>query len=189
MNRMTVKREIDAVQWRGPDHEMPEGFFECLPEVHWAAGRNFVYFTYGKLDSRDWIGVEKLPEEPGKAALEGWVGYTPKGEAPYWRKVLPFNFWSVKSEASMKARSGDAASHHAVFLDLDNPEEVQLFHDYCAYERWPNPLPRFAEFRVIDGSYGRGYRPYYLSPGDWLLREPGKDPTVISDDDLQKMIA
>ena len=189
MTKVVIKREIEAIQWLGPDHDMPDGMFEAVPEVNWSVGRDFVYFTYGKLDVRDWIGVEKLPEEPGKAQLEGWVGFTPPGEAPYWRKVLPFAFWSVKSEATIKSRSGDRDAHRAVFLDLDNAEEVQLFHDFCASQRWPNPLPRFVEFREISGSHGRGYVPHYLSPGDWLIREPEKRPRAISDDEFQKLTA
>ena len=189
MNQITIKREIDAIQWLGPDHELPEGFHETMPEVHWSAARDLVYFTYGKLDSRDWIGVEKLTEKPGKSALEGWVGYTPPGHAPYWRKVLPFAFWSVKSESTIRVRNGDPTAYRAVFLNRDDAEQVRLFHDYCASQRWPNPLPRYAEYREIDGAYGRGYAPHYLAPGDWLLCERDARPRVVSDEEMQKLRA
>lgn len=188
MNKMTITREIDAVQWLGPEHPLPDGCFNVVPEVHWAADRNFVYFTYGDLDARDWMGVEKLAEKPAGGGFEGSVQFTPKEGAEYWRKVLPFAFWSVKSEATLKARLGVSDAHRAVFLNLDDETEVTLFRNYASLEQWPNPLPRFAEYREINGSYGRGYRPHYLAPGDWLVREKGRDPYVLKDDEMQKLL-
>jgi hypothetical protein len=189
MNKMTITREIDAVQWLGPEHPLPEGCFDVMPEVEWAAGRDFVYFTYGNLAARDWMGVEKLAEKPAGGSFEGAVQFTPKEGAPYWRQVLPFAFWSVKSESTIKARQGDANAHRAVFLNVDDEAEVALFRNYASLESWPNPLPRFAEYREINGSYGRGYRPHYLAPGDWLVREQGKPPYVLSDEEMQKLRA
>lgn len=185
MNKVTIKREIEAAQWTlgGP---LPDGTFECVPEVEWSAARDLIYFTYGNLRPRHWLGArrEAVPAEPGKAcgALEGLIVFTPKEGEPYARKMYPFAFWSVKSLASA------TRDWRPVFLDQTDQEMVRLWHDYCSAEEWPNPVPRMIEFREMSGQYGRGYRPHYMSSGDWLLQEAGSIK-VVSDEEFQKMRA
>lgn len=176
MEEITLARKVKAVRWEPADAPVPAGCHKTMPEIQWSAGRKYVYFTYGTLRPKHWLGTEKLAAQPESNAFEGWVGYTPKEGVPYWRECLPFAMWSIKSEAS---RSGD---HRAVFLNLEDENELLLWHNYCSMEQWPNPLPRFAEYRVTDGGYGRGYRPIYLTPGEWLVFEGDQTaPKVISD--------
>lgn len=185
----TISKQVNAIQWPGPEAGYPEGLHETLPEVHWAAGRELIYFTYGRLQPKFWMGVEQVSDAPESTSLDGWVKFEPKDREPYYRKVLPFAFWDVKSEAQMKGRSGHSAAYKPVFLNVEDTDEVCLFHDYCQIERWPNPLPRYAEFREVNGSYGRGYLPHYLAPGDWLLDDAqGASPyRVLTDEAFRKL--
>lgn len=191
MPPIKIHQTIEAEQWTGEPGDYPTGCYETLPEICWSHGRELVYFTYGTLRPGHWMGVEKLAAEPKQTALDGWVGFTPKDGAPkYWRSVLPFAFWEVKSEAQMKNRAGEPNAYAPIFLTDDSPaDEIELFHNYCSVEHWPNPLPRFAEYREVNGKYGRGYAPHYLGPGDWLVREPGREPRVITDAEMQALRA
>lgn len=183
MDKVIIKKEIEAYQWESVDKPLPEGCVLCQPEVHWSANRKLVYFTYGDLLSRHWMGVEKLKEKPDtNRGLSGWIGYTPKDGSPeYYREWLPFAFWSVKSESSM---TGD---HRAVFLNTDDPEMVTLWHNYCSGEQWENPIRMCAEHRIPGGQYGRGYKPVYFYPGDWMIREKGQEVRFVSDKEFQRM--
>lgn len=173
MATVKITKTIEAEQWLGPGSPLPKGCFDCQVEVHWSHGRQMVYFTYAKLNPQHWMGVKKLPipENPGTGLFDkSYCVFTPanaglEGE-PYARESLPFAFWKVKSEASMNR------DHRAVYLDMKDPEQVELFHNYASMERWENPITQYAEYREIDGGYGRGFRPHYIPPKGWLLKEP-----------------
>ncbi len=195
MPTVTITRTIEAEQWieGGP---LPKGAFECFPEVEWSAGRELIYFTYAEFMPRDWLGVAQLPPPDGAPKTEGLesiVVYTPASGAPYARKVLPFTFWSVKSESSIKR------DWRAVYVDGDDDAVLKLWNDYRLSQQWPNPMPRRIEYRETDGAYGRGFRPIYMKPSDWLLREPIPDGhnnlgtkqsiRVVSDDEFKKLAA
>lgn len=185
MVTVSIVRTIKADHWEAFDKPLPEGCHLCQPEVHWSAHRDLIYFTYGELNPRHWLSTWRYAEEPGtNSGLSSWVRYKPKDGAPdYWREWYPFAFWSVKSESQFKR------DHRPVFLDPDDTALLALWHDYCSAERWPNPLSRYAEYRITDGRYGRGYKPIYLKEGDWLLHEDGKDPRAMSTDELRRMQA
>jgi hypothetical protein len=195
-------KEIDAVQWSGEEKDLPEDFHLCQPEVHWSAGRRLVYFTFADLHPRHWIEFAENPiidgkthryvEIDGEKVLQlaeaqfaaGGVRVARADGTEYWRETFPFVFYSVKSESSV------TRDHRAVYMDRTDEALVRAFVDFIYLEKWTNPLPPRAEFRVIDGSYGRGFRPYYLSPGDWLLKEPHEDGTqyrVVSNEVFEGM--
>lgn len=172
---MKIVREIEAVQFTGEGMLLPKDWHLCVPEVHWSAGRKFIYFTYATLRPKYWMGVERSETRPviEPGAFDAWAEITVNGTGEkYHRQVLPFQFWDVKSEASMNARAGKADAHRAVYLTDDL---ASLWMDYrVLHDDWPNPLPVFAEFRVTDGAYGRSFLPFYLGVGDWLIHDPVK---------------
>jgi len=189
---MKIITEVEAVQWLGEGHPLPEGAHLCRPEVHWSAGRKYIYFTYPDLRCDHWLGTEKkpLPAPENLGFATSGIKVEKKDGTAYWREVLPFAFWSVKSESSVQR------DHRAVYLDTADETLMDLFKDYCFLESWGEVkdgvrcLPPAAEYRVTDGSYGRGFRPVYLKAGDWLILD--KDPKkirAISDAELQKMRA
>jgi hypothetical protein len=196
MQEITITRKLDAEQWveGGP---LPGGTFNCLPEICWSADRSLIYFTYAELRPRHWVGVARdpVPADPDKACgpFDGLCVYDPKDGERYARKMLPFATWSVKSEQSVQR------NWRPEYVDGSDQEMLALWHDYCAAEQFPNPIPRRIEYRDIDGNYGRGYRPVYLKPGDWLLRENvphGHDNlgtkvvvSAVSDADFRRMSA
>ncbi len=182
-----ITREIEAEQWLGEGRPLPDGAHLCRPEVNWSAGRAFVYFTYAELKCAHWIGTEELAEVPKAVELGGGISVTRKDGSAYHRQVLPFAFYSVKSEASA------TRDYHAVYLDKADAALVRMFVDYVFLEKWGNPLPPRAEFRVADGGCKRGFRTFYLAPGDWILREhddAGRlTPRVVSDAAFRAMAA
>lgn len=190
---MKILTEIEAVQWRGEGHPLPDGAVLCQPEVHYSADREHVYFTYADLRCRHWIDAgERAMPPPDK--FEWCVSgittrLTEDGvEREYWRRVFPFSVWSIKSEASVK---GD---HRAVYLDPDDRALLRAFLDYCDLEKWGElkdghrALPPRAEYRITDGGYGRGFKPVYLQPGSWLVKEPGREPYALSDEEFAKRL-
>lgn len=196
MIEVTITRTIRAEQW-AEGGALPAGVHLCRPEACWSADRSLIYFRYAELWPTQWLEAARqpVPAEPDKACgqFEGLVVYTPEQGEPYARHVFDFRFWSVKSEAST---TGD---HRPVYVDGQDAGLLALWHDYCAAMRWPNPIPRRAEYRDIDGSYGRGYRPVYLKSGDWLLRETVPDGhnnlgskdlvRVVADEEFQRLRA
>lgn len=91
-----------------------------------------------------------------------------KDGTKYWRAVFPFAFWSVKSEASEKR------DHRAQFLFGLDTRENEAFLDYADLHKWSEEegcvaLPPRLEHRLVDGAYGRGYKPTYIKPGQWLV--------------------
>lgn len=180
----SVTIKIGAVQWLGEGDPLPEGCHFCQPEVHWSADRTAIYFTYADLWSRHWITSAELSEQPEAPFMGGVFVVTRDDMSKYYRQAYPFNCWSIKSEASVK---GD---HRALFVDRSDEEMVRRLTDYMYVESWTNPLPPRAEFREKSGAYGRGYRPHYLSPGDWLLDAPLADGNrTMTDAKFQKMRA
>jgi len=183
MPSFTITKECFAEQWLGEGHPLSNGMYLCQPEVHWSASRDLVYFTYADLRSTHWMDVkpkEFTPDANIDTLCEGFKVERPDGSA-YYRQTYPFALWSIKSEASITQR------HHAVYLDRTDAELVAIFVDYMYSEGWTNPLPAKAEYRVVNGSYGRGFKPIYLNPGDWLVTEKKQDPYVLSNDKFQEM--
>lgn len=180
MTLKTVILQQKALQWDGRLDKLPEGFHVVEPEVHWSAKRDLVYFTYGDLRTNYWMGVEAFDKKPETDALTQCVGIrsSDTGEEHY-RRVLPFAYWDVKSEAQMKNRDGDKDAYRPVFLDWNDNSMVDLYIDFVILEKWRshlNPATHrldMVEFREIDGACGRGYRPHYLHPGDWLVQGAG----------------
>jgi hypothetical protein len=171
MPKKTISREIEADQWTGDPNVLPDGCFVCQPEVRWSADRKLVYFTYAELQVRHWIDATERPMPPPEKFDFMCHGLSVRLQdgREYWRQVMPFMCWSVKSEASIK---GD---HRPVYLDRSDEALVRAFVDFIDVEKasgWTNPLPPRAEYRITDGGYGRGFRPVYLKPGDWLLKDP-----------------
>jgi hypothetical protein len=168
-----VARTLDeAIAFlRANNIPLPAGCHLCRPEICWSAGREYIYFTYAELMPKRWMEVRERSEEPksennvGVMNLEGGIKVERNDGTIYYRKTLPFNFWNVKSEASV------TRDHHAVYVDKADEAVVKLLVDYMFVEGWSNPLPPRAEYREIDGSYGRGFRPIYLKPGDWIAHE------------------
>lgn len=181
MQTIKLTQEYQAQQWNGQINGLPEGFHLCRPEVHWSADRKFVYFTYAELRPDCWIGMDELPEDTkaGNSLASAFRVELQDGRV-YCREALPFAFWSVKSEASLKR------DHRAVFIDFTDAAQIRAFADYAYTQGWPNPLPPRVEFREVDGGCGRGYRPHYLKPTDWLIRD-GKNYRVITDAERQKL--
>lgn len=169
MEKLTIERTVEAWQWDGKTSGLPAGFHVCQPEVHYSASHKEVYFTYADLRATCWISTEELPEVPTAPFMGSVYKVTRKDGSEYFRQVFPFFCWSIKSEASVKR------DHRAVFLDRENQPELRAFLDFVNGEGWCDcadgvrSLPPRVEYRQIDGAYGRGYRPYYLKPGDWLL--------------------
>lgn len=183
---ITLKREARADQWLGEGH-LFDGLHYCQPEVNWSAGREEVYFTYADLTPRNWISTKELTAEPAeKPFMGGAIRCEDKDGAVYWRLVYPFMAWSIKSEHSIKR------DYRPVYLDRADTVQTRLFADFAYVEAWSNPLPPKAEFRVVDAGYGRGFRPYYMNPGDWLVREPhpdGERISVVSNEEMTKLRA
>ena len=177
-----ISKTIEAIQFRVGE-PLPDGLHECMPEVMWAHGRNLVYFTYAALRPRHWMGVEKkqVPQR-----LDSVCVYEPSDGEPYARDVYPFATYKVKSECSIKR------DYSAVYLDRDDNRMISLWHDYCSLEQFPNPIPRYAEYREPGEQYGRGYAPHYLADRDWLLKEPGENGVkirVVSDEEFERLKA
>lgn len=166
--KITIRREVVGEQWI-QGGALPNGCFGSYPEVHWSADRKLVYFTYAEFSPKHWMTVEKLPVpddlEASVGPLEGGVMFEPKGEPAYIRKLYPFSFWSVKSESSVKS------DWKPIYVNGSDREVLALLHDYAQVERWPNPIPRRIEYREYSSEYGRGFRPVYLKPGEWLIQE------------------
>lgn len=170
---MKLQREVNAVQFVF-GQPLPEGMFEVLPEVTWSAGRKYVYFSYGDVGPGmhgHWMTTEKLKEKPGDGdgIFGGYVSFTMNdtGEV-YYREWLNFAFISIKSEDSLLLSQG---THNppTIYVDGTDKDLLELWWDYASASKFPNPLPRMAEFREMSGAYGRGFRPHYLHDGDWLL--------------------
>jgi hypothetical protein len=183
---VTIKRTVRAQQWLGEGHPLPADSHLCRPEVHWSADRKLIYFTYAELMPRHWMTAIKEHEVPKEQFAGSYVKITEADATEYYRTALPFSFWSVKSEASLRR------DWRAVYFERDDADMVRLFLDFCHIENWTNPLPPRAEHRRVDGSCGRGYSPTYLKPGDWLVRERddklGQDrASAMSDADFQMM--
>ncbi|MER8811479.1 hypothetical protein [Mesorhizobium sp. M0965] len=174
MKTVTLTKTVQAQQYL-PGTGAPDGCVRSRPEVVWSAGHELVYFTFANLRPRYWLGATKLTEEPPKAGdgifAEGCCRFVGSDGAVWWRKALDFSMWSVTSEASA------TRNHKAVFLDESDEVLVETFKDYVSMSGWvqkPGDEAVFrntVEFREIDGGLGRGYRPHYLSPGDWLTSE------------------
>lgn len=192
--KTTITKTIEATQYE-PGSAGFEGTFKTQLEVCWSSGRELVYFTFGHLRSRSWMGVEKLTEQPtlkGGLFDPGYGRFEAKDGSVYWRQVLDFAFWSVKSEASAKQ------DHSTIFADRSDPVMKELTDDYVAMSGWVTKpedidvLNATIEFRETDGSLARGYRPHYMMPGDWLLCEviDGKKVyTVKTDSEFTQMKA
>lgn len=189
MQKVTVRKDIEAWQWSGEEKDLPEGFHCCQPEVHYSAGRKYIYFTYADFRPRNWMGMERLaekPSDPEVLAFGGGAEITLKDGRKYWREILPFAYYSVKAESSI------TRDNSAKFLDRSNKDEVDAFLDYANGEGWENTkdgvfsLPPRIEYRVVDGAYGRGYRPYYMKKTDWLVKD-GAVIKVVSDADFKLM--
>lgn len=181
MTTAQIQKTVHAWQWNGEESGLPDGFFLCRPEVHYSADRTLVYFTYADFPSKHWISAKWLTEAPpGTPMLEGYTKSVRDG-VDMFRKTLPFAFWKVKSEASV---TGD---HKAKYLNRTDSEEVDAFLDYAHLGEWGKTkdgqffLPPRLEYRETDGKYERGYRPYYLKPGDWLIQD-GENLSVMSDE-------
>lgn len=188
MQQIEVKKTVSAWQWNGEESNLPKGFHLCQPEVHYSETRNLIYFMYADLRATQWLSSQPLPAKPeGENTLRGCIEVTLTNGEKYWRESLPFSLWSVKSEATA---SGD---HSAKFLDRENADEYRAFIDFACAEGWALPkdgvlaLPPRLEYREVNGAYGRGYRPYYLKPSDWLVID-GPKITVLSNEDFRKTI-
>ena len=186
---VVIRKEVRAAQWSGAG-EMPEGVHSCRPEVHWSAGRECVYFTYAEMRSRHWIEVREreLPVPERAEGFSGVMCVSLRDGRQYWRRTYPFNMYSLKSESSVRR------DWSPVYCDDSSDESLlRALVDYADLEGWlvDRSLPPRAEYRVIDGSYGRGFKPLYLSPGDWLVHEAGDDgrdvARVLTDAQLQAM--
>ena len=176
MTQVTLRREARAEQWPGDIERLPEGAHVCQPEVHWSASRELIYFTYADLRSRDWIDAKPraLPAPEKLDFMCSGIRIKRKDGSEYWRQVYPFAFWDAKSESSIKR------DWRAVYLDRADADLVETFLDYASTQGWTNPLPPRAEFRIVSGAYGRGFRPVYLKPDDWLVFENGREPCAMS---------
>jgi hypothetical protein len=183
--QVTVNKKIEAVQYleaNGIDVLQDTlkrygTWHACQVEVEESADGKLIYYSYGsymKSRAEHWMGTTKLSEEPkrdGSIFGGSWVGFTPKdGSAPYYREWLPFAFWSVKSKSSMLRYQGKPDP--TVYLDTKDKDAVAQFHDYASASKWPNPIHQCAEFRIVDGAYGRGFKPLYVYDTDWLIIEP-----------------
>jgi hypothetical protein len=186
MQTVEMKKTVTAFQWNGEEQGLPDGFYLCHPEVHYSVGRDFVYFTYANLSSRYWISAEKFAEKPESNTLTGALEITLKDGRKYWRIAYPFAFYSIKSEASVNR------DHRARYLNRHDEEELNEFLDFATLESWGDSrdghfrLPPRLEHRKVDGSYGRGFRPYYMKPTDWILID-GDNIEVVSDEEFQKL--
>ena len=95
--KVTIHKSINAEQWLGEGHPLPEGAHLCRPEIHWSAGRKYIYFTYADLRSLHWIDVEENPlPAPDKAEFMA-SGFVSKGKdgAGYWRQSYPFALYDM----------------------------------------------------------------------------------------------
>ncbi|TIV01282.1 MAG: hypothetical protein E5W09_02860 [Mesorhizobium sp.] len=196
MTTVTLTKKVNAQQYV-PGKGAPDGCVRSHPEVHWSAGHELIYFTFANLRPRYWLGAEKVVVEPANAGRtglleEGFCYFEGSDGSRWWRKALSFTFWSVTSEASA------TRNHKAVFLDESDDAMVDLFKDYVVMSEWvkePGDEAMFTnivEFREIDGAYGRGYRPHYLSPGDWLTIEKTDSKTiykVLKNDEFERLKA
>ena len=185
MTKVTIKREVQAEQWLGELDALPEGAHLCRPEVCWSWDRKLVYFTYAELRTYNWIDADprELPVPEKLDFMCSGIRGVRKDGSEYWRQMYPFAMWSVKSEAGLKR------DHRAVYLDRADHALVETFVDYMYAEDWTNPLPPRAEYRIVNGAYGRGFKPVYLKPGDWLVKEKDAEPRALSHDEFQKIAA
>lgn len=188
MQKVNVQKTIEAWQWNGEEKDLPKGFHLCRPEVHYSAGRKYIYFTYADLRPNYWLGTDELSERPAEAFMGGALQMTLNDGRVYWREALLFMSWDIKSEASK------TLDYSAKFLDTQDEKQLRAFLDYAHLEQWGQStdgqfaLPPRLEYRDINGSYGRGYRPFYLSAGDWLVKDGG-EIKVVSDAAFKAMAA
>jgi len=189
---MKLTIDVDAVQWKGEGYLCPDGVHLCVPEIHFSADRKQVYFTYADLRSLHWIDFDEHPMPQPEKFEFMCSGIVTKckvdgQEIEYWRQVWPFSCWSIKSEASIKR------DWKPVYLDRNDMPQLRAFLDYCDIEKWGTlengrrALPPRAEYRVVDGGAGRGFRPIYLTPGSWLVKEAGREAYVLPDEKFQAM--
>lgn len=185
MKPITIQKTVTAWQWNGEESGLPAGFHLCKPEIHYSQGRELVYFTYADMRPQHWISAKPLETapEPSKGFNHSIKTERNDGTA-YFRDVYPFAFYEIKSEASF------LRDHSAKYLDRDNAVEVEAFLDFAVMEKWgisedgSFELPPRLEYRVVDGGYGRGFKPYYMKITDWLVID-GDAIKVMSDEDFQ----
>jgi hypothetical protein len=173
--------EIETEQWFGEGHPLPLDTYLCQPEVCWSADRKPVYFTYADLVATCWISASPSDMQAAAPCMGSVIVCNSKERGSVYRSIYPFSFWDVKSEASTKC------DWRAVYLDRTDEALVATFVDVIYANDWTNPLPPRAEHRLVDGSLGCGFAPTYLKPGDWLIREPGANPRVVSDNEFQAL--
>lgn len=189
MQTVILKKAVKVWQWEGNANikHLPENIFPCQPEVHYSADRKYVYFTYANLQCRHWIGTQELNTPPEANAISSAMKTTRADGSVYYREVLPFSLWSIKSEASV------VNDYSAKMLNRNDISEMSAFLDYVHWEGWAKTedealeLPPRVEYRQIDKTLGRGYRPYYIKPTDWLVIDK-ESILVLTDEEYKKLI-
>lgn len=182
MKEQELKRTVKVFQWNGEEKDLPDGFHLCKPEIHHSFAGDVLYFSYADLRPECWIDTKRVKEKPEVSTFSGALSMVENGETLY-RAVYPFAFYDIKSLASA---TGD---HKPVFLDYDNEEHLKAFVDYAWKHKWlvDDFIPQRLEYRQINGSYGRGYQPFYMKPTDWILFD-GEKIEVVSDEEYQKLV-
>jgi hypothetical protein len=142
---------IDAEQWF-PGKDIP-GVRVVYPEVIFSQDGKYYYVDHltkgNKVDC--WMEVERhmgeVPEELKHSSFEGYGEVWPKGgSATYYRKMLPFAFYTLRAGEKKKATLDD-----------------NLVKDYAAINHWENiNLIPYAWIKTLEGDHK-------VSPGDWII--------------------
>lgn len=186
MKDIVIHKNIKAWQWDVKEKDLPEGFHLCQPEVHYSAARDCVYFTFADLMPSQWISTAELTEKPPSNTFNGVFKMELKDGRVYYREMFSFRFYEIKSEASARR------DYTPVYLNTEDEKETRAFIDFGIIEKWfvaediVKVLPSRIEYRQTDGSYGRGFKPYYMKPGEWIVID-GKEIKVMTDPEFKAL--
>lgn len=175
-----LKHEVEAIQWfKGVQVDLAD--LKVVPanvEITYSRDQSLYYCTHPKQRSDHWLSVEIIKEKPADLTQGNLDGYlqikkTKTGEE-YWRKALPFAFWSVKAD---KRRE----------LNVQDEQELERFKDYASMERWKQEdLGEMAYLLVPDTKYGDGVRRELIQAGDYVVNDPVQGKLVINRIEFEK---
>jgi hypothetical protein len=102
-------------------------------EIQYSRDGKFYYVNHALHRPTEWLSVDErpmpVPEDFKKATFSGAVEIRKRDGRSYWREVLPFSFFEVKSGRTETIS-----------------EDSDLFKDYASASRWPEPkTAAFAE--------------------------------------------
>lgn len=71
------------------------------PQIWYSADKRLFYITDKRNAPHYWMGVRQIdgdvPEDKKRDLIKGWLQVETRDGRKYYREMLPFNFWKVRS--------------------------------------------------------------------------------------------